>query len=237
MTNKCYLHLDESHHAAILVAFYRQLKEACGEERGLDIFMTAARAYGRRRGRRMAMRALRDGNPLDMTSYFAYGELLSTEGAYKGYYTASPGMVHEHQDGCPWATEFHTSCFQCGVDYCREIDNSIIRGFNPNLEFSCPQNMHLTPACDFYYGGSEIQPDFMETYASRVPEGVVTKLEMAYHCGDVYQMFCHVVTQVLPAEGNALVAQVRKQLQEKYGKDFLPSLDRFDETDFECINN
>ena len=29
----------------------------------------------------------------------------------------------------------------------------------------------------------------------------------------------------------------RRNIQEKYGKDFLPSLDRFDETDFECINN
>jgi hypothetical protein len=228
--------LNEAHHASILVSFYNVLEKTCGHERGLEIFMTAARAYGRRRGRRMAMRALRDGNPLDMTSYFAYGELLSTEGAYKGYYTASPGMVHEHQDGCPWATEFHASCFQCGVEYCREIDNSVIRGFNPNLEFSCPQNMHLTPACDFYYGGAEITPDFMETYASRVPAGSVTKREMAYHCADVYQMFCHITTQVLPTEGEGIVAEVRAQLSQKYGEAFLPALDRFEGKNFERID-
>lgn len=227
--------LTESHHASILVEFYQLLRETCGQERGVAIFMTAARAYGRRRGRRMAMRALRDGNPLDMTSYFAYGELLSTEGAYKGYYTAAPGMVHEHQDACPWAAEFHANCMACGVDYCREIDNSVIRGFNPNLGFECPQNMHLTPSCDFYYRGPEIQADFMETFSARLPEGAVTKREMAYHCGDVYQMFCHVVSQVLPQQCDAIVTQVRANLQAKYGDGFLPALDSFADTDFEKI--
>ena len=227
--------LSEHHHAAILIEFYRLLEDQCGHERRLDIFMTAARAYGRRRGRRMAMRALRDGNPLDMTSYFAYGELLSTEGAYTGYYHASCGMVHEHMTGCPWATEFHESCFRCGVDYCREIDNSIIRGFNPTLDFSCPQNMHLADSCEFFYGGAEIQTDFMDTYSARVPEGVRVKREMAYHCADVYQMFCHVVCQVLPAAGAELIAKVRDRLCEKYGESVLAELDRYAGTDFESI--
>ena len=40
------------------------------ETEGYDLFMTASRAYGERRGRRMALRAVRDGNPLDVTSYF-----------------------------------------------------------------------------------------------------------------------------------------------------------------------
>ena len=63
--------LTETHHGGILVAFYKTLMETCGRQQGFDTFMTAARAYGERRGRRMAMRAVRDGNPLDMTSMSA----------------------------------------------------------------------------------------------------------------------------------------------------------------------
>ena len=99
--------LTETHHAAILVEFYKELMSVCGEARGYDVFMTAGRSYGSRRGRRMALRAMRDGNPLDTTSYFAYGELLCTEGGYAGeLYEAFPGVVHEHQEEDDFLVKF-----------------------------------------------------------------------------------------------------------------------------------
>lgn len=228
--------LTETHHAAILVEFYKELMSVCGEARGYDVFMTAGRSYGSRRGRRMALRAMRDGNPLDTTSYFAYGELLCTEGGYAGeLYEAFPGVVHEHQEECMWAEVFHRECHQCGVDYCREIDEAIVRGFNPTLQFECMQNMHLTHSCDFYYHGKEITADFMSTYSSRLAPGASTKREMAYHCADMYDMYCYVIRSVLPDRAQDIISAVRGRLAEKYGLGFLPALDAYQSTDFNQI--
>jgi len=228
--------LTETEHAGILAAFYTALTRTCGQRRGVEIFMTAGRAYGGRRGRRMALRALRDGNPLDMTSYFAYGELMCTDGGHSGTYTASDSCVHEQQVGCKWADEFRAwDCLACGVDYCREIDGAVVRGFNPTLSFRCDQNMHLAPSCDFYYGGPEIKADFMETYASRLKEGEEVRREMGYHCADVYQMYAHVVSQALPERAAGVMETVRSMLEEHYGADFFRLLETYDGTDFEKI--
>ncbi len=230
--------LTETHHGGILVAFYKSLAEVCGKERGLEIFMTAARTYGARRGRRMALRALHDGNPLDVTSYFAYGELLCNDEGLTdcGLFEAIPGTVHERQTDCWWAREFRAmGCKECGVDYCREIDGSIVRGFNSSLGFECTQNMHLNGSCDFYFRSSEVKEDFMDTYGSRLKPGQNVKREMAYHCADVYQMYVHIIRQVIPEQADEVIKKVRDMLTERYGEDFWPAVEAYDGTDFESI--
>lgn len=230
--------LTETHHGGILVAFYKTLMETCGRQQGYDTFMTAARAYGERRGRRMAMRAVRDGNPLDMTSYFAYGEMMFNSDGLRdpGTYEVTPGTVHERQTDCWWAREFKAmGCLECGVDYCAEIDGSVIRGFNPTLGFARTQNMHLNSSCDFYYYGPEVAEGFMETYGNRLRSGEVVKLPLAFHCADVYDMYCHVIGQILPEKKDAIIASVRSILSDRYGEDFLPVLDEYQDRNFEEI--
>ena len=134
-----------------------------------------------------------------------------------------------------WAEVFHRECHQCGVDYCREIDEAIVRGFNPTLQFECMQNMHLTHSCDFYYHGKEITADFMSTYSSRLVPGVSTKRKMAYHCADMYDMYCYVICSVLPDRAQDIISAVRGRLTEKYGLGFLPALDAYQSTDFNQI--
>lgn len=58
---------------------------------------------------------------------------------------------------------------------------------------------------------------------------------MAYHCADVYNMFCHIVSQALPDESADLISRVRDMLKERYGEEFLPVLDSYSDTDFDKI--
>ena len=238
MTKKQPILLTEAHHGGILVSFYKAIMDLCGRDRGYDLFMTASRAYGERRGRRMALRAVRDGNPLDVTSYFAYGELLCTDKGLmdESSYEACGGTVHECQRDCLWAREFRAmDCLQCGNDYCKEIDGSVVRGFNPAMGFECMQNMHLSSSCEFYFHSPEVKSDFMATFASRLKPGQNVKREMAYHCADVYNMLCQIVSQALPEESAGLISRVRDMLKERYGEEFLPVLDSYSDTDFDKI--
>lgn len=120
--------LNEKHHASIVLGFYKALAEK--GKQGLDVFVRAAQFYGEERGRRMALRALRDGHPLDYVSYFAYGEWESTPGFYDVTMTPRPGVVDEQICRCPWADVFRAADFTaCGTAYCREIDRAIVCGF------------------------------------------------------------------------------------------------------------
>ena len=144
--------------------------------------------------------------------------------------------MHERQTDCWWTREFRAmGCSECGVDYCREIDGAIFRGFNPSLGFECTQNMHLNGSCDFYFRSPEVDEDFMESYGKRLKPGQNVKREMAYHCADVYQMYRHIIGQAIPEQAGEVIKKVRDMLAERYGEDFWPAVEAYDGTDFESI--
>ena len=234
------LFLTETHHAGISVAFYRALAEVCGASGGLDVFLTAERAYGSRRGRRMALRALRDGNPLDLASYFAYGELTFTDDGTiaKGHRELFDGGVHDCQVDCRWSREFRAlGAREFGAVYCREIDASIVRGFNPRMRFEARQNMNMPgcSTCEFYFYG-DVGADFLSSYGDRLRPGQVVKRSMAYACADLYDSLCRAVAEVLPDRSVELVEGVREALVARYGEGILGELDSYREADFERID-
>ncbi len=224
--------LSEVHHANILTAFYDGLIGALGEARGRAAFLAAERAYGERRGRRMAMRALRDGNPLDFTSYFAYGELLSTPGGYEGSYKASEGMIHETQWKCPWASAFgDCGGMDCARLYCTEIDASVVRGFNPYLDYEYGQNMHEAGTCVFYFRSPEINSRTLETCSERLNGRAPEKKDMTWHSGDVYQMFCRAASQICPEA----LPGIRKDIRKRLGDEAFGLLEELAKNDYDRI--
>ena len=63
----------------------------------------------------------------------------------------------------------------------------------------------------------------------------MVKLPLAFHCADVYDMYCHVIGQILPEKKDAIIASVRSILADRYGEDFLPVLDEYQNRNFEEI--
>ena len=224
--------LNEKDHADILICFYDALVQERGRQGGEEIFYLCERTYGARRGRRMAMKALRDGYPLDYTSYFDYGELLSTPGGYEGSFEYRDGCVYETQHKCPWATAFAADG---GMDtarcYCKEIDEDIVRGFNPRLGFESPQNMHEKGECRFYFYGPEIKAGREE---GRLAPQEKKKYSMTYHTADVYDVFCRLCEQIM---GRAFVAAVNGRIEAMLGEEGMQTLKAWEGFDFERIDN
>jgi hypothetical protein len=133
---------DEKTHAHIIGLFYKHLKED-----GIPVFIKAAQRYAEQRGNRMALRALRDGVPLNFAAYMAYGEWIGTipmevsEERGKDDLTATVST-------CPWAETFaEMGLVDCGMLYCKEIDRGIVRGFNPDLRFELKSLLHNSDHC------------------------------------------------------------------------------------------
>lgn len=216
--------MDEALHAAFLVSVFRALYALRGEKNGKDIFLAAVRAYGERRGRRMALRALCDGYSLDFASYFAYGELLPTENAYVGSYAASSGMICEKQFRCPWASAFaELGAPKCAKVYCAEIDAAILRGFSPELCMKMPKSIHTDGVCEFYYEEESLTERTLDELSQlRVPSMQV-KRDMHFHCADVYEMFCRVLHGALREDE---WDEVYRRLQEDLGQGRLEMLEQ-----------
>jgi hypothetical protein len=231
------MELSQKHHANIIMAFYMGLKERCGE-RGLNIFLKAEQTYGERRGRRMSLRALRDGNPLDYKAYFAYGELPNSPETVDVSLAVEPGQVHEVVCSCLWADSFITAdCIQCGIDYCHEIDAAVVRGFNPYLDYELTGNIYTKGQCDFFYRSKNITENILDISKNGLLPGTFKKRDLNYHCADVYFAYVMTVKAVLEEkESSELIQYVRTALLNIYGQQILDMLDMQSDTDFFTID-
>ncbi len=231
-----YMLMTEKHHAYIVLEFYRELKKRKGDL-GTEIFRCAARIYGEERGHRMALRVLRDGYPLNYDSYFAYSEWESTEGYFDVTMKAGSKTVEECVTKCPWAQVFsEEGCPECGIDYCSEIDRSIVRGFNPNLKLDMPKIQYKDGCCQFFFKDSSITENcfYLGEQMAEKSRGPIL-LPFSYHCGHVYAVFRKVLTDTLLEEGEESIQAVYNRLLQRLGEEFMNCLEEYQNQNFSSL--
>lgn len=226
------MELSEKHHAQIIAAFHTEL-QAYGRP-GLAVFTRGAQQYGEERGRRMALRALRDKRELDFLGYFAYSEWEATPGFYDISMRAEAGTVYEKVTKCPWAFVFaDMGKKECGVLYCREIDRAIVRGFNPELCLELLSTQHLEGCCSFQFKHKDIDEALL-TRADEIKKESGNKniLPMSYHCAHVYSVFSRLISDIYGKEGNAVISRANHAIGECLGTESMKKLYRYETEDF-----
>lgn len=235
MDKRSCMQCTEIHQADIIVAFYRQLADRLGD-RGIAIFRKASEIYGENRGRRMALKVLRDGNALDFDSYFAYGELICQPELNIDEVTAEPGLVKEVALRCPWSEEFLAkNSKDCGNTYCRLIDTALVRGFNPALRIEVLRNMHDEGRCVFLYRDSAIHEGTLDAQERLFRPGQNEKRPMEVHCAELYHIYCNTVEMTLGEDASTVIEGARAFLSDMYGQEFLDSMDSYAGFDFSQI--
>ncbi len=211
---------NEYHHAWIVSEYYRLLTAKWGE-RGKAAFIQAAQTYGEQRGKRMAMRAIADGQPLDFVSYFAYGEYGSTEEFFDVKMWGEPGVVNEQVTRCPWAQQFaRRGMKECGAVYCKEIDRAIVRGFQPELLLETTSTQHYGDCCRFYFRDEGMRSDVLELAEQRSAEaGADPVMPLSYHCAHVFHVYSAVSEGVFGAEGAHVTEEVLAGFAAEYGEE------------------
>lgn len=123
---------NEKVHAYIAAKYYVYLKETFGER--LEAFRHATRHYAEQRGRRMAQRAIRDGQPLTYETYCRYGEWVNTEEVKELGEANRSEKVQLTPDSethiyvCPWHSQFKAMGLPAaGIAYCKDLDAPICR--------------------------------------------------------------------------------------------------------------
>lgn len=220
---------NEKVHAYIAAKFYVHLTEAF-EERGRQAFIHGTQYYAMQRGRRMAQRAIRDGQPLSQATYNYYGEWINTEGiknlgcANKSEILADGSMKITQ---CPWYTQFkEMGLKKAGTEYCRHLDSAISRGFNPYLNYVVDQTLHTADCC--------IHKVLAEPISSgkekgKNPEGLK---DFEYHCAHSYWAYAEVTEAIFEMAGDEVNQNVLEDFRKDYGDEMADILMSYQDVNF-----
>lgn len=226
---------NEKTHAFIAAKYYVHLKEKFGG-RGEAAFLHATRYYAEQRGRRMAQRAIRDGQPLNYETYCRYGEWVNTDeikeaGLANQVTIASLSPDYEmHIHACPWHSQFkEMGLLEAGLAYCRDLDASICRGFNPELIYEVSQTLHDHAYCIQTVRKAGLTKD---SNTAKNPSGLKS---FEYHCAHSYWAYHEVTAAIFGTEGEEVNTQVLKDFAEEYGLAMADVLAGYRDTNFNVI--
>lgn len=222
---------NERVHAYIAAKYYVYITEAFGES-GEAAFLFATRHYAEQRGRRMAERALRDGQPLTYESYCRYGEWKSTEemlarGEGNQVEIVSTSPDYEiHIFSCPWHAQFRDmGLLQAGRLYCSDLDASICRGFNPAIDFRTTQTLHDHAHCVQCVRNSGLG----STMPVKKEEGI---RPFEYHCAHSYYSYREALIGIYGEAGVQIAEKVLADFRADYGEAMAATLQKYAATDF-----
>lgn len=220
---------NEKVHAYIAAKFYVHLTEAFGE-RGRQAFIHGTQYYAMQRGRRMAQRAIRDGQPLTQATYNYYGEWVNTEEV------KALGCANKSEklpDGskkitqCPWYTQFkEMGLKEAGTEYCRHLDSAISRGFNPYLNYVVDQTLHTADCCIH-----KVLAEPIDSGAERGknPEGL---RDFEYHCAHSYWAYAEVTEAIFEIAGDEVNQKVLADFRNDYGTEMTEILMSYQDVNF-----
>ena len=214
-------------HQAFIAAMYQvRLKEAYGEQ-GKKAFVHAARCYAERRGHRMAQRALRDGKDLTPATYEEYRELQA--GHTIDFVSISPDFVM-HVKKCEWADTYEElGLVEEGLLYCGNVDDSLSRGFNPDMEYHMKLRAEDS-RCVHHIPNANFTKD---TVLVPIDDDVQS---LEYHAGDMFWAFAKSVEAIFLSGGVRIVAKVLDDFEKQFSKEEADRLMLYRNLDYEVWN-
>jgi hypothetical protein len=208
----------------------REVIQRAGEETGTTVIRQAVRRYGEQRGRRMALRAQADGRPLSMASYLAYGEWAVGPGEMEVSASTSEGTgggdrttrVYE----CPWHTAWtENDLLAYGRLYCLDIDEALVRGFNPALKIDVQRTRP--------YDGDYCEHTYRDVGETLPRRGTIMPWD--YHAGHLYKTMGKVIVDQLGETGREALDAALETFAERYGAQAARAVLAYADTDFDRL--
>lgn len=147
-------------HALLYGLLGKYAEEICGEA-GLQTLERATEVYGRERGLRMAMRAQRNGDELSPRNYLIYGEWADSRGLCSSRVASVVPEYVTESTVCEWCRTWERyGLMRYGRIYCRYIDKSLVKGFNPENELETKGSLSMgDAACGFHWIGADYRDE------------------------------------------------------------------------------
>ncbi len=179
------------HHALLFTSISKQAIHQLGKKKGEQILRKAVRRYGQQRGKRMALRAEKNGHALTVESYLAYGEWEVSKDEMNSKLTQIDSDARLNIFKCPWHTVWkENNLLEYGKYYCEEIDTALVHGFNPDLGIKIYSiQTNGDEHCDFIFRNSR------HTFSKKLKPGSNTIMPWDYHTGHLFKTVGDVIKQ------------------------------------------
>jgi hypothetical protein len=219
--------LTEKHHAVLFALLSRQAGQQLGQPDGIKVIRLAVRHYGEQRGRRMALRALRNGKPLTLETFLQYGEWQSATQEGRSEVVTDGQNLISRVLRCPWNNAWlEAGLNQFGRLYCLEIDHALVRGFNPVLSIAVNQTLSNDDVpCEFVFPGTPLPAE-----KNPLNEDKVKSWE--YHCAHMLRACQDVFYELYGDRGYQVAQKALDEFRDLYGKDLVESILAYQDTDF-----
>ena len=231
----------ETHHALLFGWLSRALIEEVGEQKGKVVVSKALRKYGEERGRRMALRAKSSGHVLDVANFFVYAEYRPISGVMKAKVTERSHNFTLEVSRCPWCDAWtENGLLPYGRLYCLDIDEAVLRGFNPNLKIDIEGTLsNGAEKCKLVYREANLT---LLSYlliglkrAMRPGKKVVMPWE--YHVGHLFKTFETSIIEDLGELGRKASASALREFSKRWGESATRQVLAFRTIDFTKIVN
>lgn len=227
------------HHALLFSCIAKSVIQNLGEEKGETLIRKGVRKYGEQRGKRMALRAGKYGHKLTMDNYFAYSEWEVPKHEMDFKMMQRNPHVRLNIYKCPWyMTWKENDHLEYGKYFCREIDEALVRGFNPALviEVNSTQTNDHKP-CDFLFreAGFSILKLVGVVYKKSVRPGKKAILPWDYHAGHLYKAMADVMEQACSDKSDEMMADALNDFALFFDEKHILAIKQYQATDFEQL--
>jgi hypothetical protein len=224
------------HHALLFAWISKAVFDRVGEERAEAVIRKAVRRYGEQRGGRMALRAEANGHALSMLNYLAYGEWRAAPGESIQKVVDKVPHVVAHVHKCPWHQAWQEKdLLPYGRLYCQEVDEALVRGFNPELKIEVrgtkPEGNEL---CEFVFHDANLGlfNTLLMGYRRAVKPADKSVMPWEYHMGHLYKTMGEVLGEEIGELGGEAMNAALKEFTRSFGDDAVDAIRAYSGTDF-----
>ena len=235
--NQRHLSFSETHHAVLFALIDRHTIQNVGTKEGEAVIRRAIQQYGNERGKRMAIRARADGQELTMTNYLVYGEwqpsgLTETQSSIEDTYPD----VRMRVTICPWNNAWiEYDLLQYGRIYCQEIDDALVKGFNPELTIEMDKTLsNQGQPCEFVYRDASLASKETLQFIGeqRLKYQKQNTMPWDYHCGHLYKTFNKCLIDEFGATGHKAIRAALDEFVSLFGEEAVRIIQSYQEIDF-----
>ncbi|AGX41564.1 L-2-amino-thiazoline-4-carboxylic acid hydrolase [Clostridium saccharobutylicum] len=214
------------HHATLFALFAKYIIEGL-DEKGKDIIYTAVENYGQERGKRMANRAVANGDDLDFINSQAYGEWVPEEGQMEfGVLKTQPELI-SNVTKCEWCRVWKKyNLLDYGKYYCINIDSAVFNGFNEKFHMKATSNLSFgADHCEFHWGNSMSEEDSKRLVKKKAELGTSCTRDFNFHTAHLLHSISETLEKELGEDGKLIINQVLEKYIELFGEEYLTVLD------------
>ena len=209
-------------HAVLAALLAKYAVEGSGEA-GREAFLAGIRRMAYERGARMAVRALQNGDRLDIVSFNAYGEWRAQPGEMEAALKREDGVAVMVVTKCPWNNSWRKhGLIEYGKLYCEVVDDALARGFYP--EFHCDVPCTLSAeghCCRFEWGIPMTAEEEQSLLNKKKALGDRCAKSFDYHVAHVLYSVGDELALRLGQAGVTAVEQAKRAFAELFGQEYL----------------